>query len=155
MPPPYVLDTSIWIRIWHNHPPGIFVHFWQQLDASIVAGHIRCPEEVMHELERGTDDLAEFLSQREGLFAPLDRALQAAVTHVQDECDDLADQEGERNRADPFVVALGQMLNGTVVTGERPRRDPNGRRKIPDACDHLHVPWRGWFDFLKEVGWQL
>ena len=153
--PPYVIDTSIWIRIWRNHPPDIFVNFWQQLDASIAAMQVRSPEEVRHELERGTDDIAEFLLQRDGVFAPLDEALIAAVMEVQAQCDDLADQEGERNRADPFVVGLGMVLNGTVVTDERPRRDPNARRKIPDACDHLHVPWRNWFDFLREVGWQL
>ena len=153
--PPYVMDTSIWIRIWRNHPPDIFLNLWQQLDASIAAVQVRSPEEVLHELERGTDDIAEFLSQRDGLFARLDEALITAVTEVQAECDDLADQEGERNRADPFVVGLGMVLNGTVVTDERPRRDPNARRKIPDACDHLHVPWRNWFDFLREVGWQL
>jgi hypothetical protein len=153
--PPYVIDTSIWIRIWRNYPPDIFVNFWQQLDASVAAVQVRSPEEVLHELERGTDEIAEFLSQRDGLFAPLDEALIAAVTEVQAECDDLADQEGERNRADPFVVALGKALNGTVVTDEQPRRDRNARRKIPDACDHLHVPWRNWFDFLREVGWQL
>ena len=116
---------------------------------------VRSPEEVRHELERGTDDIAEFLLQRDGVFAPLDEALIAAVMEVQAQCDDLADQEGERNRADPFVVGLGMVLNGTVVTDERRRRDPNARRKIPDACDHLHVPWRNWFEFLREVGWQL
>jgi len=116
---------------------------------------VRSPEEVLHELERGTDDIADSLRQRHGLFAPLDEALISAVTEVQAECDDLADQEGERNRADPFVVGLGKVLNGTVVTEERPRRDPNARRRIPDACDHMYVPWRNWFDFLREVGWQL
>jgi predicted nucleic acid-binding protein len=155
VPPPYVIDTSIWIRIWQNHPPDIFVNLWAQLDGAIAAGNICCPEEVAHELERGTDELAQFLRQRAGLFAPLDDALQAAVTEVQTACDDLADDEGERNRADPFVVALGRMRNGTVVTGEHPRRDPKGRRKIPDACAELHVPCQNWFDFLREVGWQL
>jgi hypothetical protein len=48
----------------------------------------------------------------------------------------------ENHRADPFVVARGRVLNGTVFTDEQPRRDQNARRKIPDACDHLHVPWR-------------
>lgn len=153
--PPYVIHTSIWIRVWRNYPPDIFVNFWQQLDASITAAQVRSPDEVLRELERGTDDIAEFLSQRDGLFTPIDEALIAAVTEVQAECDDLADQEGERNRADPFVVGLGKVLNGTVVTDERPRRDANARRRIPDACNQLHVPWRNWFDFLREVGWQL
>lgn len=152
--PPYVIDSSIWIRIWRNHPPDIFVTFWQQLDASIAAGHVRSPEEVLHELERGTDELAAFLEQRPGLFAPLDQALMMSVADVQNQCP-LADTDGERNRADPFVVALARVLNGTVVTGEQPRRDPNGRHKIPDACNHFGVPWRDWFGFLREVGWQL
>lgn len=153
--PPYVVDTDIWIRIWRNHPPDIFVNLWRQLDAAIAAGQIRSPEEVLHELERGTDDLAEFLEQRTGLFAPLDETLMTSVAEVQAQCADLADEEGERNRADPFVVALARVLNGTVVTGEQPRRDPNRRRKIPDACNHFGVPWSDWFAFLREVGWQL
>ncbi|MGH2359835.1 MAG: DUF4411 family protein [bacterium] len=50
---------------------------------------------------------------------------------------------------------MARTLGGTVVSGERPRRDPNGRHKIPDACAHFGVPCRDWFGFLREVGWQL
>jgi hypothetical protein len=155
VPPPYSIDSSIWIRIWQNHPPDIFKGLWAQIDAAIAAGHIRSAEEVMHELEKGTDLLAAFLKQRPGLFAPLNDGLQAAVTEVNAACDDLADEDGERNRADPFVVALGRMLNGTVVTGEHPRKDANGRRKIPDACVALNVPCHDWFTFLRDVKWEL
>ena len=132
--PPYVIDTSIWIRIWRNYPPDIFVNFWQQLDASIATAQVRSPEDVLHELERGTDDIAEFLSRRDGLFAPLDEALIAAITEVQAACDDLADQDGERNRADPFVVGLGKLLNGTVVT----RNDLDATR-MPAGGSLMHA----------------
>ena len=70
MPPPYVVDASIWIRIGRNHPPDIFISLWQRLDASVAAGDLVSPDEVLHELERGTDDLAEILSTRVGLFLP-------------------------------------------------------------------------------------
>lgn len=152
---PYVIDSSIWIRIGKNHPPDIFVDFWRQLDTSIAAGELCSPEEVLHELERGTDDLPGLLRQRSGLFAPLDDSLMAGVSDVMRECSDLADLTAERNRADPFVVALAKILPATVVTGERPRRGPTGRRRIPDACQHLGVRWLDWFDFLREVGWRL
>lgn len=155
MPPPYVIDANIWINVWRTHPPDIYVNVWQRIDAAVADGTIRSPEEVLHELERGTDDLPAYLSQRESLFVPLDEAQMTAVGEVQAQCPDLADSDGERNRADPFVVALARVLHGTAVTGERPRRDANGRRRIPDACQHFGTPWRDWFDFLREVGWQL
>src|SRR2546422_575687 len=80
--PPFILDTNIWIRMKDNHPPDLFKKFWGQVDGSIAAGHLRSPEEVLKELERGTDDLAPLLKVKAGLFVPLDAALQAAVEAV-------------------------------------------------------------------------
>jgi len=82
VPPPYVADTSIWIRVGRNHPPDIFVSLWQRFDAAIAAGDLISPDEVLHELERGTDDVAETLSNRGGLFLALDEAQMTAVVEV-------------------------------------------------------------------------
>ncbi len=143
------------MRIGRNHPPDIFVTLWQRLDAAIVAGDLVSPEEVLHELERGTDDLAEILGARDGLFLPLDAAQMAALAEVMGACRGIADEEGERNRADPFVVALARVRRGTVVTGERPRRDLAAAYKIPDACTQFGIPYLDWFGFLRQAGWQL
>jgi hypothetical protein len=126
LPPPYVIDASIWINVWRTHPPDIYVSVWTRIDTAIGNGTIRSPEDVRQELERGTDELAEFLAQRDGLFAALDEA---------------------------FVVALARVLGGTVVTAERGRRGPSGRPRIPDACQEFGIPCLNWFDFLREVGW--
>jgi hypothetical protein len=72
VPAPYVVDASIWIRIWRNHPPDIFVSLWEKLDAAIAAGDLVSPDEVLQELQRGVDNLAETLSTRTALFSPLD-----------------------------------------------------------------------------------
>lgn len=109
---------------------------------------------MRQELERGTDDLAAFLSQRDSLFVPLDGPQMAAVGDIQAQCP-LGDEDGERNRADAFVVALARVVAGTVVTGERPRRGVTGRHRIPDACAHFGTLCRDWFGFLREIGWQF
>lgn len=125
------------------------------VDAAIAAGELVSPDEVLHELRRGEDVLAETLSSREGLFLPLDDAQMAAVAEVMQDCPGLVNEEAERGRADPFVVALARARHGTVVTGERSRRAPTAPFKIPDACAHYGIPCIDWFAFLREVGWQL
>ena len=70
-------------------------------------------------------------------------------------CPGLIDGDAERNRADPFVVALARLRNGIVVTKERPRRGSTGRLKIPDACAELDIPCLDWFEFLRGIGWRL
>lgn len=155
MPPPYVVDASAWIDIRRYHPPDIFVTLWQRLDGAIAAGDLVSPEEVLHELERGDDDLAETLRLKAGLFLPLDAAQQAAVTEVLAACPTLANAEAERNRADPFVVAVARVRHGTAVSQERSRGGPAGRYSIPDACAHFGIPCMRWLEFLREVRWQL
>lgn len=151
----YVLDTSIWIRIGRNHPPDIFVSLWGHLDQGIANGTICSPEEVLHELEQGTDNLADVLSAKDGLFVPLATELQAAVSEVNEQCPSLHDPESDRNRADPFVVALGKLKRATVVSGEGARKSPNSRLKIPDACGVVGVTVTDWFAFLRAQGWRL
>jgi hypothetical protein len=150
-----VVDASIWIHLWQHHPPDIFVRLWEQLDASIAAGAVIAPEEVLRELERGEDDLATSLAAKAGLFAPLDDALMASVADVLAAFPGLVDEDSERNRADPFVVALARVHGGVVVTGERARRGPTGRPRIPDACAHYGIECLDWFSFLRAVGWHL
>ena len=155
MPPPYSIDTDIWIRIKNNYPPNIFKKFWVQLDAAIAAGTIRSSEEVLKDLEKGADDFSPVLKAKAGVFVPLDEGLQAEVAEVMAACPDLVDEENERSLSDPFVVALAKRMNGTVVTGEKPRKSPTGRRKIPDACTRLNIPYLNLCDFFTEIGWDL
>ncbi len=153
--PSYIIDTDIWIRIWRNHPPDIYARLWELIDTSIAAEEIRSPEEVLHELERGDDLLAPHLQQKNGLFVPLTPEIQVAVSEVMERCPSLQNPDSERNRADPFVVALALHLHSTVVTNERPRRSNDAPLKIPDACNIMGVSWLDWFQFLRANGWQL
>ena len=59
--------------------------------------------------------------------------------------------ELEEAGRDPFLVAYGLMQeNRTVVTKEISRPSKvRGRRKVPDACDILNVPWTTDFEFYR------
>ena len=155
MPPPYVIDTSIWIHVGRHHPPDIFRSVWQRFDTAAAAGDIVSPKEVLHELQQGDDALGAYLGARSSLFVPLDEAQMTAVADVVRACPGLVDEEAERGRADPFVVALARVRGGTVVTGERPRRSSTAPFRIPDACAHYGLSCLDWFGFLREIGWQL
>ena len=151
----YVIDTSVWIHVGRNHPTDIFVSLWTHIDDSIASGLIRSPDEVLRELQQGNDTLAVQLAPKNGLFSPLDANLQASVTEVLARCPTLTDPESDRNRADPFVVALANQNQGIVVTNEKSRRGATGRLKIPDACELLGLRHLDWFGFLREIGWRL
>ena len=152
----YVIDSSVWIHIGRNHPQDIFVSLWEHIDESITSGLICSPDEVLRELEQGHDTLAAQLSPKAGLFRPLDTDLQTSVTEVLARCPTIIDPESDRNRADPFVVALAKQLNHVVVSNEKPRRGETGRIKIPDACTLLAMRQPlDWFGFLRDVGWRL
>ncbi len=153
--PLYVFDANIWIDLGRHNPPDIYTTLWAQLDVAIADGSIRSPEEVLHELAAGTDGFDNVLKQRAGLFIPLDDATMIAVGQITDGCNGFVDPASDRNRGDPFVVALAMVRGGTVVTKERPRRGPTGRPRIPDCCAQFNVPWMPWFDFLRMIGWQL
>ena len=139
MPPPYVIDTSIWIHVGRHHPPDIFRSLWQGFDAAIAVGNVLSPEEVLHELEQGDDTLAAYLGTRSGLFVPLDETQMTAVAEVVRACPGLVDEEAERGRADPFVVALARVRGGTVVTGSD-REGP----ALPRSGSRTRARTMGW-----------
>jgi hypothetical protein len=153
--PLYVFDANIWIHLGRNHPQDIFVTLWSRIDGAIQAGEVCSPDEVCQELAQGTDELADDLRQRNGLFVPLTADLQAAVGNVMAQCPSLTDPESERNRADPFVVALAGLRQGVVVSNERSRRAATAPMKVPDACSHLGIRHLDWFGFLRERNWRI
>lgn len=61
-------------------------------------------------------------------------------------------QGGRRSAADPFVIALAMVNNGTVVTQETATGHIE-KPRIPDVCDALGVPWLTLMGFIEAQGW--
>lgn len=149
------MDASVWIRIGRNHPPDRFPTLWKLLEEDVKAGRLRSPQEVLHELEQGEDDLAERLRIWKDLFVPLSEELQAEVVRVNSRCPTLVDPESDRNKADPFVVALAKLMECVAVTNERQRASTTAPMKIPHACAVLGLRYLDWFGFLRDRNWRF
>jgi hypothetical protein len=72
------------------------------------------------------------------MFVPLDTAQMDCVREILAAFPRLVGELAERNRADPFVIALAKVRRLTVVTEERGGTE--NRPRIPFVCAHFGVP---------------
>ena len=59
-----------------------------------------------------------------------------------------------RNRADPFVIAVAQMCDATVVT-EEAGPGSTDRPKIPGICASLGIDCFTFPDLIRAEGWSF
>lgn len=152
----YSVDTSALLDGWRRYyPPDVMPGLWSRLDDLIADGSLRATEEVLIELERKDDDVHEWAKQRTALFVALDDRIQIAVTEILSVHEKLLDTRSGRSAADPFVVALAQIEECTVVTGERRRTKSADRPNIPDVCDALDIQCITLLDLMRAEGWKF
>ncbi|QEC47851.1 DUF4411 family protein [Baekduia soli] len=147
----FCLDTSFLVGAWvRSYPPDVFPGLWTALDALIEAGEVVSPEEVLNELSAKEDDLHEWAQGRPALFAQLDHAQMEATTAILGDYPRLVGELADRNRADPFVIALAVVRGLTVVTEERGGSDK--RPKIPFVCGGVAIPCIDTLGFIRAQG---
>jgi len=147
----YCLDTSALVGAWvRAYPIDVFPGLWAALDDLANRGTIVCPEEVREELSRKSDDLYAWVRERSGMVVPLDGDQMDGTREVLAAFPRLVGALAERNRADPFVIALARARGLTVVTEERGGTPE--RPRIPLVCAHFGVRSIGTLDFIRELG---
>lgn len=149
----YSVDTSALLDGWVRHyPPEQFPSLWEQVDYLVQAGRLRVSEEVFVEIERHDDALNEWLQVRreQALVATTDEVA-AIVQEILRSHERLVMSGSGRNRADPFVIAVARLVDGTVVTGEM--GGTQARPKIPSVCRALGIPVIGLLDLIKAERW--
>ena len=120
----------------------------------IEDGQLVAIEEVRHELERKDDEVLAWAKSQNGLFVPIDEEIQRAVTEILRDHEKLIDTRRGRSGADPFVIALAQVRNLTVLTDEKPTGSRN-RPHIPDVCIALGIPYLNTLELIRKHGWSF
>jgi Domain of unknown function (DUF4411) len=150
----HCFDTSAFIECWSGrYRRTTFTGLWVKVEEVVAEGEICSPEEVLNEVKKKEDGLADFMKgQKEKLIVPLDEEIMAGTSEVLAEFPRLAGQMRGRNKADPFVVATA-MTKGIVVVTEEGARGKRNRPKIPLVCEHFGVECVNVLDYIEERGW--
>lgn len=149
----YSIDTSAILEAWRRqYPPDVIPALWDGLDDLITSGDLRATEEVLHDLERKDDEVFQWSRDRRDLFVEVDSPIQSAVKAILRNHRKLLDTRKSRSGADPFVIALAQLNNATVVTNERTTGRAE-RPNIPDVCNALRIRCINILELIREQGW--
>lgn len=155
----YILDTNIFIRSKNEMPIDLWPSFWGVLSDLIQNGQIYTSEKVKEEIDRGNDDLTQWVNQNsvQGFCCPIDvnvtqqysRVLNWAISNP---VFSNAAKIEFSNVADAYLVATAAANNMTVVTFET--SDPNCKKrvKIPDACIALGVTFCDLNTLFRQLG---
>jgi len=150
--PVYSIDSSALIHAWRRaYRPKNFGFVWDGFDKLIEAKRLRSSIEVYNELEKKDDELFTWCKERkQDLFVEIDEKIQEVVKDILRNHPRLVDTVKGRSGADPFVIALAQTTNPSmiVLTQEFP-----GKERIPDVCDARGIKWLELADMIEDEGW--
>jgi len=116
-----------------------------------MGGKVIVTEEVFRELERQDDEVYRWVKMRPRLVIPIDGPIQVEAKRILNAHPKLVNTQKNRHQADPFVIALAIVENGTVVSGELPSRNLT-RPKVPDVCEALGIRHLRLVDMLRREG---
>lgn len=151
----YCFDTSVFINArQRDYPPDVFPTIWTNIERLIANFLILAPEEVRVELERKDDEILKWARERSHMFIPIDASIQLAVTEILRRYPRLIDTRRSRSGADPFVVALAQIRDLTVVTYEK-KTGNLAKPNIPDVCEALNIEKMSLLDLARREHWQM
>jgi predicted nucleic acid-binding protein len=147
----YILDTNTLITSKnHDFPFGEVPSFWEWLGSMIEEGIVYFPEIVCKEIEKGKDELSDWLKRNVGTKRLPDKTALPFVGKVlvtyqdQGQAINMKDLEKIENDALIIAHALACVSNGqetTIVSYEKPRMATRpGKKKIPAISSELGVP---------------
>ena len=156
----YALDSSVFIEAKRRYYafdlcPG----FWEALLWHQAHGRVCSVDRVKAEIERGHDDLWEWISvmMPEACFAAVDtidvgNAYVGVMTWVQGQAQFQPEAKDRfAASADGWLVAYAKATGAVVVTQERPRPGVQNRVPIPNVCEASGVSFVDTFDMLRAL----
>jgi len=146
----YSFDTGAFVEFGKHMPPDIAVSLWDLFHEMGKAKTLVVSEEVKDELQRQEDAVAKWVSDRPNLIVPSGEIQGIAAEIIRNH--DIVDSESTKNQADPWVIALAEARDGSVVATEKRRKPGAHLVGIPDVCDAREIPYYRHLDFLRHEG---
>jgi len=135
------------------YPPRAFPNLWKRIEGMIDQGRMLMPDEVLNELEVGSDSVYHYAKSIIGFVVPLDAIQFNTARTIMNKYPNLVDLNTSKNSADPFLITLAQVKTATVISEERVRNDK--QLKIPNICKWHGLRCIDFLGFLEEQEWGL
>ena len=156
----FVLDASVFIEAnRHYYAFDLAPRFWRSLVQHAEEGRIESIDRVRVELQRGQDELVEWVGGEFGLaFASTDEEVVVQSygevmnwVDGQDQFLDSAKADFARG-ADGWLVAFASARERVVVTQEVLKPDTRRKVPIPNVCEAFGVRYVNTFQMMRELG---
>lgn len=154
----YIFDTNIFIRSKNEMPMDIWPTFWERFREMVNSGEIYTSITVKDEIDKGKDELTEWLKQNasKSFYLNLDADVMAQYTLTQNwaRSNSIYTQAALNtfaNVADAYLVATAAAKQLTLVTYEGSNPNSKKRVMIPDVCIALGVRYCDLNTVLREM----
>lgn len=158
----YIIDTSSLIKLNKHNPMDIYHTPWKKMEGLIKSGRLCAPREVLEEINRFDDTLAEWSKKHRKMFKEPTGEQIKIVKEILKRYPSLI-KKGKRYAADPWVIALAIEMSHDpqqalvevkriVVTEEKIRGD---KIKIPYVCEEYTVEAIDILDMFRMEGWKF
>ena len=155
----YLLDANVLIcakDLYYEF--GRVNQYWEWLISCARQGKVKIPTEIVAELDKGDDALAEWVRQHRSILE-LGEAVNVPLFQnvINTYAPDLNESELENLGADPFLIAyaLANVNDRVVVTMEGLGNHIRHNKKIPRVCDELGVKWCSQWEFGRALNFRV
>ncbi len=165
--PTYLVDTSCLTQAYRQYYSfDIAPSFWEFIRKSFESGLLKCNDKVYDEIQKGGDDLADWLKTVGNKDAFVDTKIDAAILERYGLLMNWANDHPNYNHiakadfaayenADPWVVATAMQKGLAVISQEISAPDAKRTIKLPDVCKQFHIRHIDTFSFLREAGFSM
>lgn len=139
--------------------------YWKAISKYIASGRIVVLDIVKTEIDKGKDDLSEWLAALENLTI-IPHVNEVTVKKYQDviqyiqECglyrESALEIWAQKDVADPWLIASSVANDYVLVTEEKPsgglsKKNPNRYAKIPDVAKHFGIEIMDVYGMMREL----
>lgn len=162
----YILDTSCFTQAFRTYYSfEIAPSFWNFIDKKFGEGIIVTNEKVYKEIEKGKDELFEWMKngnvKNRLLNTKTNNGVLTNYAYLMQwsegtEYKTTAKQEfAQYSNADAWVISCALEFDLQIVSQEVSAPESKRRIKIPDVCTEFSINHLDTFSFLKEIGFRM
>lgn len=159
MPRKYILDANVLITASKNmYPIDIFPSFWNTLLDKATNKEFCLTEEVVEELNRGNDQLKDWLNNNIDCFEILKSNNQKLIDEYSLIIQSVVDNDNYYQSAkdefasiaDSWLIAHAKNNNYIIVTQEKLNINSKKRIMIPNVCNEFNIEYIDIVQFMRE-----